>query len=173
PRELWQRGELGVLSVAGTEGVEVMIGGEGPFALPVSTFIPAGSQRVLLRDANGAESLLDVDVRAGETRRVQAARPEPPRRAAVEKRSAADLLGEARTALKRGDSKSALSAYRRLRALYPNSPEASTVLVTVGKLELKQNSPARALSAFDSYLSRGGPLRPEALGGKIRAHRAL
>jgi hypothetical protein len=46
-------------------------------------------------------------------------------------------------------------------------------LVTVGKMELGQNSPARALAAFDAYLRRGGALRPEALGGRIRALRAL
>ncbi len=47
------------------------------------------------------------------------------------------------------------------------------MLVTVGKLELRQNAPARALNAFNAYLKRGGPLQPEALAGKIRALRAL
>ena len=33
--------------------------------------------------------------------------------------------------------------------------------------------PGKALSAFDTYLRRGGGLAPEALAGKIRALRAL
>ena len=45
--------------------------------------------------------------------------------------------------------------------------------MTVGKLELRQGAPSRALAAFDDYLARGGPLRPEALAGRIRALRAL
>ena len=184
PRELWQRGELGVLSIGypaqsqngPREGSRVMIGGEGPFALPVSTFAPAGQHRVILRDTRGAESLLDVEVRPGVTEQVDAS-AEPVDVAAAGPRqdapSAHVLLAEARRALKHGDSARALAAYRRLRALYPNSAEASTVLVTVGKLELRQNAPARALNAFNAYLKRGGPLQPEALAGKIRALRAL
>jgi len=184
PRELWQRGELGVLSI-GTRGEahdrardssQVMIGSEGPFALPVSTFVPAGQHRVILRDARGTESLVDVEVRAGATEQVDAtaettvaAAPGRPQ----ETPSAHALLEEARRALKAGDSAGALAAYRRLRAPHPNSPESATVLVTVGKLELRQNAPARALNAFNAYLKRGGPLQPEALAGKIRALRAL
>jgi tetratricopeptide (TPR) repeat protein len=132
---------------------------------------------VIVRDAQGAESLIDVEVRPGETRQVDAtvrsADGAPTPGARPERKSAGGLLDEARGALKQGDSRAALGAYRRLMSFYPNSPEASTVLVTVGKLELKQNSPARALNAFDVYLRRGGPLQPEALAGKIRALRAL
>jgi hypothetical protein len=184
PRELWERGELGVLSIGDRsqahershEGSWVMIGREGPFGLPVSTFAPAGQHRVVLRDARGAESLVDVEVRVGATEKVDAS-AEPTAAAAAGPRqdtpSADALLDEARRALQHGDSAGALAAYRRLRALHPNSAEAATVLVTVGKLELRQNAPARALNAFNAYLKRGGPLQPEALAGKIRALRAL
>ena len=47
------------------------------------------------------------------------------------------------------------------------------MLVTIGKLELDLKQPARALRSFDAYLAAPGPLAPEALGGKIRALRAL
>ncbi len=178
PRDLWQRGELGLLSVGReADGSEAMIGDEGPFPLPVTTFAPVGRHRIVIRDAVGAEALLDVEVRPGETREVDSRSATPRRHDAAEtvrsKKSASELLGEARAAITRGDSRAALAAYRRLRALYPNSAEASTVLVTMGKLELRQNSPAGALNAFNAYLGRGGPLEPEALAGKIRALRAL
>lgn len=177
PRELWQSGELGIVSIGQQpDGSQVTIGEEGPFALPVKSFVPAGPQRLVVRNTRGEEGLIDVEVRAGETQSVDAASSRPGTEKGASKPSSkgdAELLAEARNAMSRGDSPAALAAYRRLMAQYPNSAAATTVLVTVGKLELRQNSPTRALRAFDSYLSRGGPLVPEALSGKIRALRAL
>jgi hypothetical protein len=66
-----------------------------------------------------------------------------------------------------------LALYERLRAAHPTSPEARTVLVTIGKLELDLKKPAQALESFNTYLRAPGPLEPEALAGKIRALRAL
>lgn len=177
PRELWQSSELGILSVGQErDGSQVTIGDEGPFTLPVKCFVPAGPQRLVVRGASGEEGLIDVEVRAGETQQVDAAsnRSVPERGISkASSKSDSELLAEARKAMSRGDSSAALAAYRRLMVQYPGSAAATTVLVTVGKLELRQNSPARALHAFESYLSRGGPLLPEALSGKIRALRAL
>jgi len=63
--------------------------------------------------------------------------------------------------------------YEQLRATYPASAEARTVLVTMGKLELDLGRPGRALSRFEAYLRDGGTLVPEALAGRARALRAL
>jgi hypothetical protein len=95
--------------------------------------------------------------------------PAPPKPAP----SATALLGDARRKLALGDSQGALSLYRKLRNAYPASPEARTVLVTMGKLELDLSQPSRALTSFESYLQGGGPLAPEAFAGKVRALRAL
>jgi tetratricopeptide (TPR) repeat protein len=83
------------------------------------------------------------------------------------------LLARARKELAAGNARAALSVYERLRATHPTSPEARTVLVTIGKLELDLKQPARALASFDTYLAARGALAPEALAGKIRALRAL
>jgi hypothetical protein len=87
--------------------------------------------------------------------------------------SAAMLLENARRELERGNARAAHALYERLRASYPASPEARTVLVTMGKLELDLGRPERALSSFDAYLAAGGALALEAQSGKIRALRAL
>lgn len=182
PRELWQQRELGVLALDGARGVEVTIDEEGPFGLPVSSFVAPGKHLITVRDATGKEAQsLEVEVAAGKVSEVSVTSgKEPPAKArsasagnTTEARTPGQLLAEARSALKRGDTGAALSSYRHLQKTYPGSAEAATVLVTVGKLELRQNAPASALAAFDSYLRRGGPLRPEALAGRIRALRAL
>jgi hypothetical protein len=177
PRELWQTKEIGTLEIAaGRPGSSASIGQQPPLPLPLVTFVPAGAYRVVLHDPSGIESAIDVDVRMGEKRRIEPPDPTaPPPKiiGSAVKESAASLLDGARRELARGDRKKALALYQRLRATFPGSPEAFTVLVTMGQIELDLESPARALSAFDAYLRRGGPLAPEALAGKIRALRGL
>ncbi len=179
PRELWQGSRLGVLEVGGAEPDQrVLVDERGPFALPLSSFVSADHHRLQIRAGSGARTNLDAEVEAGQVRHVSAedaARPaarasSSPAQAA---QSPAALLDEARQKLIQGDAPAARATYERLRTAYPASPEAVTVLVTLGKLELDLGAPARALSAFDEYLRRGGPLAPEALSGKIRALRAL
>jgi predicted Zn-dependent protease len=145
----------------------------------MSTFVAGGKHRVVLR-GSGEERTIEVEVAAGKVEELTlsttgsgAAKPQIVAKSSSASESPGQLLAKARSALKRGETGAALSAYRNLRKTYPNSPEAATVLVTMGKLELRQNSPASALTAFDSYLKRGGPLRPEALAGRVRALRAL
>ena len=181
PRELWQGRELGVLRLAAAPAfAQAMVDAEGPFDLPLSVFAAAGKHKVTLRGPEGDPTwaALDVEVRAGQVRSVDPAAhgPAPAARKAAEAqkpKTAAELLEQARRALGRGDTRAALRAYRTLRKHHPGSPEATTVLVTMGKLELGQGSPRAALTAFDAYLARGGALAPEALAGKIRALRAL
>jgi hypothetical protein len=115
---------------------------------------------------------MDVSVESGAFRRLVsgdlAVRSEPEHAP-----SAGSLLGLARKRLSEDNPRAALAVYLELRRTFPSSPEASTVLVTLGKLELDLGAPERALAAFDAYAMRGGPLGPEALSGRVRALRAL
>jgi len=173
PRELWQGNNLGVLEIGqATEGDRVLIDEHGPFELPLSLFVSTGRHRVALRGAERDGELgANVDVEAGAARRLSVAELGGPRASAA--LTAKDLLVQARKKLSAGDPRGALTLYRELRRAHPRSSEATTVLVTLGKLELDLGAPERALPAFDTYLERGGPLVPEALSGRVRALRAL
>lgn len=180
PRQLWQEKSLGMVEITGGAWTDASIGGLGPLPLPLTAFVPVGSRHLALLGAAGDALAAEIDVVAGQTRHVDGARLRPSAAATVSAappvnsgESAASLLDRARRELARGGAKAALPLYQRLLAQYPKSAEAATVVVTVGQLELDQRAPARALSAFDGYLKRGGPLAPEALAGKIRALRAL
>lgn len=177
PRGLWASPNVGVLEVRGREaGLEVAIDDQAPLRLPLHAFVPAGKRRIAVRSAGGTETVSTVDVAAGETRRLvvpETEAPAEPAQTSAAAPSAAALLGAARRELGAGRTDAALALYRRLRASYPSSPEAKTVLVTMGKLELDRQQPARALVHFDAYLASGGPLSQEALAGKIGALRAL
>ncbi|MFZ5893169.1 MAG: tetratricopeptide repeat protein [Myxococcota bacterium] len=177
PRELWQAPNLGTLHVPAAEpGSRVLIGDVGPFDLPLTTFVPAKRHQLLLL-AGGSETTLNASVEAGQETLLAISEPKAASSSkaqpAAATRSAAELLDEAREKLRRNDTRGAAAAYERLVALHPHSSEASTVQVTLGKLQLALGAPARALAAFDRYLGGGGPLAPEALAGKIRALRAL
>jgi hypothetical protein len=174
PRDLWQERSLGVLDLgAGQPGAQGWVDGHGPFELPLSLFVAAGRHQLTLREKGGErgaevqvkaasiEHVSGQDFRAAETHVAKAALP-----------PARELLDDARKRLGSGDALGARALYEKLRASYPASPEAFTVLVTLGKLDLQLGAPARAITHFDSYLKRGGPLAPEALSGKIRALRA-
>jgi hypothetical protein len=165
----------GVVNVAVLEGrVGVRRGGGA------ETLLEAERTLSLAPLAEGTSSALDHNERAVLDRlfdREQTA-PLPKATPAVEKRespppSAAGLLESARRELERGNARAAHTLYERLRASYPASPEARTVLVTMGKLELDLGRPERALASFDAYLAAGGALALEAQSGKIRALRAL
>jgi hypothetical protein len=176
-RELWAKPELGVLEVfAGEAGLELAVDREASLTLPFRAFVPAGRRSIALRTKTGDEVTTEVDVVAGETFVVDPnellARRAAPVESAVAPTPSA-LLARARKELAAGNARAALAVYERLRATHPTSPEARTVLVTIGKLELDLKQPARALASFDTYLAARGPLAPEALAGKIRALRAL
>jgi len=172
PRPIWQATELGVLeenhdAPRATASVDSV----GPFPVPLRALVATGEREVLLRSPGGESALRRVDVVAGSARKLErgdfpaaAERPAPTPRL---------LLEEARSALSKGDRRGALAAYLRLRRAHPNTPEATTVLVPLGKLELELGSPQKALAAFDAYAKTRGALLPEALSGKIRAYRAL
>lgn len=178
PRRLWSGAALGVLNLAAAPsgGLHATVDDEEPLPLPLQTFASVGTHRVRWRNADGAESTVWTEVVAGETRHlappvvgsgsaVTAAPPEKP--------SATSLLELARRELAHSRPRQALRLYEQLRATYPASAEARTVLVTMGKLELDLGRSGRALSRFEAYLRDGGTLVPEALAGKARALRAL
>ncbi|HEX6276170.1 MAG TPA: tetratricopeptide repeat protein, partial [Polyangiaceae bacterium] len=156
--------------------LELAVDRAAPLALPFRAFVPAGRRTLSLRTPAGDEHSSTVDVIAGETLvlepRELIAKP-----ARIEETSAvpsaASLLARARAELAAGNTRAALRSYQTLRARHPGSPEARTVLVTIGKLSLDLKQPARALESFETYLAAPGPLGPEALAGKIRALRAL
>ena len=144
-RELWAKPELGVLEVApGEAGLEVAVDRAAPLTLPFRGFVPAGRRSIALRSASGGEVTTSVDIVAGETF-VLDPREHFPREpfakpASIEETtsvpSAATLLARARKELAGGNARGALALYEKLRSAHPASPEARTVLVTIGKLEL-------------------------------------
>jgi ferric-dicitrate binding protein FerR (iron transport regulator) len=178
PRRLWSGPALGVLELAAgpSGGVHATIDDEEPLLLPLHTFASAGTHRVRWRDAAGTETTVWTEVVAGETRRLAAtavASAGAVTGVPLEKPSATSLLELARRELAHSRPRQALVLYEQLRATYPASAEARTVLVTMGKLELDLGRSGRALGRFEAYLRDGGALVPEALAGKARALRAL
>src|SRR5688572_28898580 len=139
-RELWAKPELGVLEVGASEpGLEIAVDREASLTLPFRAFVPAGRRSIALRTKTGDEVTTEVDVVAGETFVVDPnellARRAAPVESAVAPTPSA-LLARARKELAAGNARAALAVYERLRATHPTSPEARTVLVTIGKLEL-------------------------------------
>jgi tetratricopeptide (TPR) repeat protein len=86
-----------------------------------------------------------------------------------------ELMSSARALMRRGKWARAAATYRELRRVYPDRPEAKTVLVSLGRLELDHlGRPARAMRYLEHYL-RGAEsaLSQEARHYRIRAIRAL
>lgn len=175
---LWTGGDLGVLRVfaASSAALRASIDDQALLPLPLRMFVRVGKHRLTWRDAAGAETSSWVDVTSGETNHVEPPLPgtvAAPHGQPTEKRSPTALLEAARREVARARPREALALYEKLRAEYPDSPEARTVLVTMGKLELNLGRQERALRRFDAYVEYGGALAQEALAGKIRALRAL
>ncbi|RYZ07632.1 MAG: hypothetical protein EOO73_11690 [Myxococcales bacterium] len=174
----WSGTALGVLELAAplSGSLFASIDEGESLPLPLQTLASAGTHRIGWRDAGGAESTVWAEVVAGERRSLT---PPPvgsaPAAAAIpaENPSPGSLLQLARRELARSRPRQALTLYEQLRAAYPASAEARTVLVTMGKLELDLGRSQRALGRFEAYLRDGGALVPEALAGKARALRAL
>ena len=95
--------------------------------------------------------------------------------AATAPETAASLFAAANAARSEGDLRRAVALYEALRASFPDSAEARVSSVSRGDLLLRLEEPARALRAFDAYLSEGGggALREEALFGRARSARRL
>jgi hypothetical protein len=116
PRHLWQERELGVLKIeASTSVTQVLVDGEGPYTLPLSSYAASGKHSVSLQNAAGEAQLVEVDVVAGKVSNVGL--PQATDNAAPAVRtgssSPAALLKQAREALKRGEPQAALNTYRQ------------------------------------------------------------
>lgn len=89
--------------------------------------------------------------------------------------TAASLFADAARARHDGDLRRAVALFATLRSTFPDSDQARVASVSMGDLLLRLGEPARALHAFDAYLSdvRTGPLREEALFGRARCLREI
>lgn len=180
PAKLWRERSVGVISVAASEPWRwVRWAGSPTWQLPFEGFAPSGEQQLHVIDSRGNERTVGVSVTAGERSVVelpqepQVAHAPPEQSSRPTTRTARALLDAARSARQKGDTAAALELYRQLRATHPASAEATTVLVTLGELELDRGRGSAALRAFERYLAQRGPLTEEALGGQARALRAL
>jgi len=112
------------------------------------------------------------------------ARPAP--QAADTERPAADaapetredpalLFEQANTARRRGDYGSAEKLYHRLVDTHPDTREASTSRIILGRMLLARGDAADALASFDAYLAGAphGSLREQALIGRAQSLQAL
>ncbi|MCA9683763.1 MAG: tetratricopeptide repeat protein, partial [Myxococcales bacterium] len=88
--------------------------------------------------------------------------------------SADELLALAREQRAAKDFAAAAKSYERMLRAYPSSPKVGATLVSLAQLyQGPLADQAKALTYFDRYLDRGGPLAEEAHYGKIRALRSL
>jgi len=106
------------------------------------------------------------------------------RRFSTVERTSAEMLGAegpdtlfagANAARGAGNLRAAASRYELLERRYPDSPEATVSLVSMGDVLVRLGESSAALRRFDRYLARNaqGPLAPEALFGRARCLREL
>ena len=84
----------------------------------------------------------------------------------------AELFARANDARRTNDTKRAVALYEELQSRFPQSREASTSRVALGRLLLdRAGDPARARALFAGYLDRdpSGPLAEEARAGRALA----
>jgi len=88
----------------------------------------------------------------------------------------AELFARANDARRAGETTRAVSLYEQLQSEFPDSREASTSRVALGRLLLdRTGEPGRARALFDRYLERDptGPLAEEARVGRALAFMRL
>jgi TolA-binding protein len=86
--------------------------------------------------------------------------------------SAAELFARANDARRTADTKRAIALYDELQTRFPDSREASTSRVALGRLLLdREGEPARARALFEGYLEHdpSGALAEEARVGRAQA----
>ncbi|HVY25630.1 MAG TPA: FecR domain-containing protein [Polyangiaceae bacterium] len=175
---IWLSAAFGVLELDSKASAltQASIDGGAALPLPFQGLVGVGRHHVTWRDSVGHEAESAIDVSVGETRRLEApiVRQLPvASNGLAEKPSPTALLDAARAEVAGGNRRAALALYQKVGGFYPGSPEAHTVLPTIGRLYLELGDAEHALRSFDSYLRHPGALAPEALSGKIRALRAL
>ena len=200
--DLWKGPATAVLDLSSAPpGAEVMLDGRPIGQAPLSSLIPVGSHQLELRldgerllrrllfveAGKAAPSGIDFTFairEQGEPLEAVEEKPVPEQPAASGPSGKADepgpvsagqLIKIARRLMKQGRWSKAAFAYREVRQAYPNSPEARTVLVPLGQIELDHLAhPTAARGLFELYLKGGdGPLAQEASHELIRALRRL
>lgn len=201
--ELWRDAGAtsSVLAVDGAPGVAVAIDGVAlPDQRALELLIGAGAHEVSARGARGEPRVRTiVGDPATPTRlargellaRTSAPRPRPPIPGDASEptpglgdpppvatvpatATIAELRREATQARGERRWQDAAAAYRALIDAYPDAPEADNARYQLGDLlRVRLGRPEDALTRFDAYLARGGPLAAEARLGKIRCLQAL
>jgi hypothetical protein len=186
-------------------GSEVLLNGQTIGVAPLSTLFPAGMHTLQIRSDGRLSVAREVVSEVGQRTaisfegqalleaaeaplpetagRAPAAEPrrqleklEPSAEPSAETVSAtAGILSDARRLMRGNRFAEAAERYEALRAAYPQSPEAHTVLVSLAELQLDElGRPGEALRNLDLYLREGGgTLVEEARQARIRALRQL
>ena len=152
--------EAGQLSVFGPgEQVRVLEAGQSARSEePKSEPVP-----VELAEPSAPERAADSEAKPSATK--PAAAPAP---------SADELLARARSQRAAKEYEAAAKSYEQLVRAHGGSAKARAALVSLAQLyQGPLSDPAKALTHFERYLERGGPLSEEAHYGKIRALRSL
>jgi hypothetical protein len=205
PTSLWSDPVAATLEVRGSGDAtaEALLDGEVIGIAPLSTLVPIGRHRLVVR-IDGRVALerelvavagerIDVQVPAPphpDTTEPDATEPDTTSTAGRSTRtvsetptaltpnkpasSPAAMLAQARRLIRKGRYAEAARQYDSIRKTFPHSPEAKTVLVPLAQLELERiGRPERALTHAERYLQSGGVLAQEARIARIRALRAL
>ncbi len=203
--ELWKGPATSVLDLrSAPTGATVLLNGQSIGAAPLSSLIPAGSHRIALKIGDrtvldrpfsseaGQVALKSVDLKSvvrnwlSETKSdlVDTEKEEEPKKSASSgpnrvrlftHNPAGQLIRVARRYMQQSRWEDAAFAYRELRQTQPQSVEAHTVLVPLGRLELEHlHQPKAALKNFELYLRQGGgSLSQEARFVRVRALQEL
>lgn len=189
PRSLWKRQTVGTLHLQTQPArAEVTLGEQSLGRTPLTLVMPSGKHVLSLKlDGHvpqettalvkmGRETVLSVALAPESTGPPAVSESQSPvsHRPKPATPTASALLKQARLLMSQNRWREAAYTYERLRQAYPGSPEAHTVLLALGQLQLDQlGQPGLALRSFDAYLKGGGPLAQEARSGRIRALRRL
>lgn len=228
PTVLWHDPVAATLEVRGTPaGADAWLDDQWLGSTPVSSLIPVGEHRVVIRKDHQELLAEELHVHAGDTKEVRydpflqqtlqagmrqedehedrsgrvlrrpaglpgaapaatrtrepaaaspaatpAASPNGPEAAAASE--GAELMRQARQAVRVGQFPVAAGLYEKLIESNSDSNEAHTALVLLGQLRLNQlNDPSGALKPLELYLASGGAIEAEARVARIDALHAL
>lgn len=109
--------------------------------------------------------------RRSTAKRPAATEPGPSKAPAPETLDAAGLYARANRARRAGDDATAIADYRTLQTQFPDSRQATTSRVTLGRMLLKRGDAAAALPLFQAYLRAAprGTMAEEARVGRADA----
>lgn len=154
------------LMIAGVAGAAILSARKpapeaAPVASPTSTATSATATAVSVPappPASAAPSASEAASTSAEPTAVSHPRP-------TTQESAATLFERANRARREGAPTDAMNGYRELLRRYPDSPEAATAHITLGKMLSERGDAAGALREFDLYLRKddSGALREEAM----------